>query len=78
MSGARQIDVETRFARRATRGRGVGLDDAVAAAEARLDAMREDAENAIDAMLGRMQAARPALAAHDPAAFASVMAKEGK
>ncbi len=74
MTESRELKAETRFAERAKRGRGVGLQDAVAAAEKRLEAMGDDARSEIDAMLGRMQGARPRIAAGDPAAFAGVRA----
>ncbi len=69
MTIGRERKVETRFARRAAAGKGVGVDEAVAAAEARIDGMREAASARIAAMLQAMQAARPGVAGGDPEAM---------
>lgn len=72
MNIARIRNVQSRFASRAKAGKGVGIDEAVANAEARIETMRDSARAAIDDMLETIQAQRKAVAAHDPAALALV------
>lgn len=66
---ARELKLKTGFARKAARGRGVGVHEAVAAAEARIEDMRGEAMEKVAALIESAQAARPAIAQGDPAAF---------
>lgn len=72
MTKARIRAVQTRFASRAKTGKGVGIEEAVANAEARLETMRDDARTAIDDMLETIQAQRAAIEVQDAAALALV------
>ena len=65
-----RTQVRTQFARRAVAVAGTGLDaaEAVAAAEARIDSMREDTQGHIADSVREMLAARSAIAGDDPEA----------
>ena len=74
MTPARATRMDSNFTKRASQGRGVGVVEAVAAAEAGVGLMRDDVMRKIEGLVKGAQALRPTLAIADATSLAQLHA----